>query len=131
MPKARIKESEPNLMLSDTTDWSNLAMDSDHDSSMFHYSLHVDYEILPNLYPLIEMNGSAKIDEGNRTGITVEAMDLASFGNVDSGTTVTMAGGARYRISDHLQLGASYEVPVTNRKDIMDWQTYVNLVISY
>jgi hypothetical protein len=110
---------------------ANLALDADHDSSMFHYSLHADYEILPNFYPLVEMNGFTKIDEGNRTGIMVEGMDLINFGSVDSGTVITFAGGARYKFNNHLQLGAGYEMPITDRKDIMDWRTYVDLVISY
>ncbi len=109
----------------------NFALDASHDSSMFHYSLHADYEVMPNLFPLIEMNGFAKIDEGNRTGITVEGIDLVNFGSVDSGHVVTMAYGARYKVNDHFQIGAGYEHPITNRMDIMDWRTYVDMVISY
>lgn len=110
---------------------ANLALDADHDSSMLHYSLHADYEVLPNFYPLIEMNGFTKIDEGNRTGIRVEGLDLINFGSIDSGTVITFAAGARYKFNDHIQLGAAYEAPMTNRKDIMDWRTTVDLVISY
>ncbi len=110
---------------------ANLAFDGDHDSSMLHYSMHVDYEVFPNLYPLIEMNGYTKIDSGNRTEIMVEGVDLVNFGSIDSGTVFTVAGGARYRINDHIQFGAGYETPLTNRKDILDWRTYVDLVLTY
>lgn len=110
---------------------ANLALDPDHDSSMLHYSAHIDYEILPNLFPLIELNGFTKIDEGRRTGIMVEGMDLVNFGSIDSGTVITFAGGARYKYNDHLQFGAGYEFPLTDRKDIMDWRTYLDIVLSY
>jgi hypothetical protein len=110
---------------------ANLAFDGYHDSSMLHYSMHVDYEVFPNLYPLIEMNGFTKIDSGNRTGIMVEGVDLVNFSSIDSSTVFTVAGGARYRINDHIQFGVGYETPLTNRKDILDWRTYVDLVLTY
>ncbi len=31
----------------------NLAVDDDHNTSMVHYSLHADYEIMPNFFPMI------------------------------------------------------------------------------
>ena len=77
------------------------------------------------------MNGFTKIDEGRRTGIRVEGLDLVNFGSIDSGTVITFAGGARYKINDHLQFGAGYEFPLTDRKDIMDWRTYMDIVLSY
>jgi len=110
---------------------ANLALDANHDSSLFHYSLHADYEIFPNLFPLLELNGFTKIDEGNRTGIMVDGVDLVNLGSVDSGTIITFTGGARYKLNDHLQFGAGYELPLTARKDILDWRTYVDVVLSY
>jgi hypothetical protein len=109
----------------------NLAADQDHDSSMFHYSAHFDYELVRNLFPLIEFNGFTTIDRGNRTDVDFEGIDLVNFGSTDSGTVVTFATGARYRFTEHVQIGAGYELPVTDRQDIMDWRTYVDLVLSY
>jgi len=109
----------------------NVAIDGGHDSSQFHYSLHVDYEALPKFYPLIEFNGFTTIDHGNRTPGDFEGIDLVNFGSTDSGTVVTFGVGARYRLSDHLLLGAAYETPLTDREDIMNWRVYVDAVITF
>jgi hypothetical protein len=109
----------------------NLAVDPDHDSSQFHFSVHADYEILPGLFPLIEFHGFTTMDKGNRTAADFEGVDLVNFGSIDSGTVVTVAGGMRYRFNRHVQVGAGYETPITDRKDLMDWRVYVDLVLSY
>ena len=109
----------------------NLAIDQNHDSSLFHYSAHLDYEVLPRLFPLIELNGFTTIEKGNRTPVNFEGIDLVNFGSLESGTVMTFTAGARYRATNHIQIGAGYETPLTNRKDIMAWRVYADLVISY
>jgi hypothetical protein len=44
---------------------TKLALDQDKNASWFHYSLHADYEILPNVFPLVELNGYTPINEAN------------------------------------------------------------------
>jgi hypothetical protein len=109
----------------------NLALDQSHDSSMVHYSLHADYEVLAGLFPLIEFNGFSIIDHGKRTPLGFEGVDLVNFGSTGGGTVVTAAAGARYRFNQNLQLGVAYERAITNREDILDWRVYFDLVISY
>ena len=110
---------------------TNLAIDADHDSSLLHYSAHADYELLPNFFPLIEINGYTTIDEGNRTAANFEGDAWVNFGSTDSGTVVTVAGGARYRFTKHIQIGFGYEEPVTDREDLMEWRTYFDLILSF
>jgi hypothetical protein len=110
----------------------NLALDSAHDSSLFHWSGHADYELLPNFFPLFEINGFTTIDNGRRTrGVNFEGVDLVNFGSTESGTVVTLTGGFRYRFSAHIQMGVGYESTVTDRRDLLDDRIYVDLVISY
>jgi hypothetical protein len=109
----------------------NLAVDQDHDSSQFHFPANADYEVRPHLFPLIEFHGFSTIDEGSRTPVDFESIDLVNFGSTDSGTVMTFAGGVRYRLNSHVQFGAGYETPVTDREDIMDWRVYTDLVLSY
>jgi len=109
----------------------NLALDKDHDSSLLHYSLHLDYEVVPDFFPLVEFNGFTTIDKGKRTPINNEGIDLVNFGALDSGTVVTGTVGARYRANDYVQIGIGYEQPLGGRKDIMDWRSYFDLVLSY
>lgn len=110
---------------------ANFAVDTDHDSSMFHFAVHADYELLPNFFPVLEVNGFTVFDTGNRTPVDFEGVDLVSLGSSDSGTVVTAAGGARYRFNRHFQLGAAYEAPLTNREDLIDHRFYVDLVLSF
>ena len=113
---------------------ANVAVDQDADTSILHYSLHADYEVLPGLFPLVEINGFTPIDNGNRlTGALgdLDGVDVLNFGSSDRGTTVTVGGGLRYRINDHVQLGAGAETPITDKDDtIFDYRVYFDLVLS-
>lgn len=110
---------------------TNLALDAGHDSSMLHYSASMNYEALPNFFPMVELNGFTTIDKGRRTAGNFEGTDLVNFGATDSGTVVTAAIGARYRFNEHILLGLGYEVPVTDREDLLNWRLYADLVIRY
>ena len=110
---------------------TNLAVDANHDSSLVHYAGHIDYEIVDNLFGLFEMNGFSVFDNGKRTPANFEGVDLVNFGSFNAGTVVTAAFGARYRINDHVLLGAAYERPVTNREDILGSRVYVDLILRY
>jgi hypothetical protein len=110
---------------------TNQAMDRHHDTSMVHYSAHVDYEVFPGLFPLFEMNGFSVVQSAHRTPLNVEGVDLVNFGSTGGGTVVTAAFGARYKLTDHIRLGTGYERPVTNREDLLGGRVYVDLVLSY
>lgn len=110
---------------------TNLALDSDHDSSMLHYAASVNYEVLPNFFPTIEVNGFTTIDKGRRTAVNFEGTDLVNLGATDSGTVVTAAIGARYRFTPNIMLGVGYEHAITDREDLFNWRLYADLVIRY
>lgn len=110
----------------------NLAHDGAHDSSMVHYAIHVDYELPFNIFPILEINGFSTIDEGARTaGVNFEGIDLVNFGSVKSGHVATLNTGARYKFSKNIQVGAGYEFPITNRRDIMKYRVNFDVVISF
>lgn len=109
----------------------NHAIDGDHDTSSIHYSLHADYELFKNFYPVVELNGITTVSDGTRTAGNFAGFDVINFGTTNSGTVVTAAGGARYRFNDHVQMGVGYERPITNREDIINWKIAADLVISY
>jgi len=110
---------------------TKLALDGDKNASWFHYSLHADYEILPNLFPLVEFNGYTPIDEANLTPFAFEGYDVVSIGGSDVSTVVSFAVGSRYKISDHVIAGLSYETPVTGPQDLLNWRFTADLVIYY
>ncbi len=109
---------------------ANVALDNEHDSSLFHYSAHVDYELFPNFFPLIELNGWTTIDNGTRTPVKFDGVDLVNLGG-DSGTIITGTIGARYRLTNNIIFGLGYEEALTNRKDILDWRLYADVIIHF
>jgi hypothetical protein len=108
----------------------NLAVDGDHDSSMFHFAGHGDVEAFDGFFPTLEVNVFSTIDDGKRTpGVDFEGVDLVNFGSTSSGTVATAAVGARWRVTDNVILGAAYERPITDREDILDWRTYLDVTV--
>ena len=109
----------------------NRALDSDANSSMLHASAHIDYELFPGFFPLIEANHFHFYRKGDNLPVDFEGIDLVNFGATDPGKLFTMAVGARYRFNRNFQIGAGYEEPISTREDIMDWRFYLDAVISY
>ena len=113
---------------------ANIALDSDADTSILHYSLHTDYEVYPGLFPLLELNGFTAIDNGSRsTGALsdLDGVDVLNFGSEDRDTTVTVGGGFRYQLNNNVQFGVGGETPVTDKDDtIFDYRVYFDLVLT-
>ena len=111
------------------------ALDSNEDTSILHYSLHLDYEILPGFFPMVELNGFTAYDRGNRSkgALTqLDGLDTLNFGSSDRDTTITGGVGFRYRFNDNLLFGAAYESPMSNEDNtIMDYRVYGDLVLHF
>jgi hypothetical protein len=75
----------------------------------FYASFHLDYDVgnLRKIYPLVELNWVYYAKNGNREPINFEGRDLFHFGatSVHGLNELTLALGARYKVSEHLQLG--------------------------
>ena len=110
---------------------TKLALDRDKNASWFHYSLHADYEILPNVFPLVELNGYTPINEANLTPFAFEGYDVVSIGGNDLSTVLSFAVGGRYKISDHVVAGMSYETPITGKQDLLNWRLTADLIFLY
>lgn len=111
---------------------ARIAVDNDQSTSSF-VSAHVSYEIVPLFIPLVEVNWHHVIEAGQGSAAfnsqaggavpgvaTFEGSDLLNFGAANSRTNpdlVTAAVGFRSRISEGLDLGFAYEVPLTPEDD--------------
>ncbi len=104
---------------------------NDEDSDFWDLSLHADYEIA-NFYPSLEMNLVHVMDAGSRLPLAGEGFDLVNFGSADSegSTVVTFGVGGRYRAADWIDIGASYEFPVTDREDVFAWRLTVDAILK-
>lgn len=106
----------------------------DSDSSFYDFDIHFDYKI-GNFYPLIEFGVYHVLDAGDRLPIADEGVDLFNFGSseADGKTMVTAGAGARYRISDSVDLGAAYQIPLTSGEgsNLLDWRITTDLIYSF
>lgn len=115
---------------------ANIAFDQDAETSFVHFSLHANYELFDNFYPLIEVNGFVPFAHGNRFNTAplsgLNGVDLANFGSSDRDTTITVGGGFRYRFSDNAIMGLGAERAVTDtRNSILDWRITADLALNF
>lgn len=108
---------------------TQIAMDADKDMSFMHYSLHVDYDVMERVFPLIEFNGYTPIQDGNRTAFAANGMDLVNLGCRNPNTIITFAPGVRVRLTDNVDYGFAFEMPLTDEEDLMDWRVTNDFVI--
>lgn len=114
---------------------TQLAVDPDADTSFLHWALHVDYDVVGRVFPLVELNGYTPINDGRRTDLDflsvkyrANGMDLVNLGSKNSNTVITVAPGVRVRLTDNIDLGAAFEVPITSEEDLMDWRITTDFV---
>lgn len=104
-------------------------------TDMVYWSNHWDYEFIPTLYGLFEINWFHWTRSGTRLPIDFEGNDLLNLGanNVAGNNIVTMGVGGRKRFGRILkhELGAGYEMPLTTRRDIFNNRLYVDLLLRY
>lgn len=93
-----------------------LAMDSDH-SSFWDVDVQADYRIdtsIGKFHPLVGFGMVHVIDAGTRLPIADEGQDFFNLGASGSGGETIATGilGLRFRPSETLDLGASFQVPL-------------------
>lgn len=110
-----------------------LPSNSTDGSQMWYWSNHFDYEILDTLYGLVELNWFHWMKSGDRLPVNFEGGDLFNLGStgVAGNDIVTLGIGGKKRFGDMNEFGVAYEVPLTERKDILQSRLYVDLIIRY
>lgn len=121
---------------------------SDEQSTEGWLSAHVSYEVCKYFIPLVELNWFHVFDAGNGTGnypsqvgglvpavIEFEGGDFFNLG-ADHATEnrdfVSAAFGFRARLTDCIDVGAAYEIPLTNEEDsLMDERVTIDLVWKF
>jgi len=121
---------------------------SDQQSTEGWLSAHVSYEVCSWFIPLVEVNWFHVIDSGNGSGnypsqvggavpavAKFEGGDLFNIGAVNSDDNrdfASAAFGFRSRITDSIDVGAAYEIPITNEEDsLMESRVTVDLVWKF
>jgi hypothetical protein len=111
-------------------------------------SAHASYEVTPWFIPLVELNWHHVLSAGNgvdhfdaqAAGLTAqvatfEGSDLLNFGAANAGQNrdlVTAAVGFRSRLTESVDLGFAYEVPLTSDDDsVIDSRITVDMIWSF
>ena len=118
-----------------------LPFDSDASSTSSFISAHASYRVTERFTPLVELNWFHVLDTGDGTstdisGITeFEGGDLLNLGANNASTNrdiVTLAAGARYKLTNAVSLGAAYEIPLTNdENNLMKSRITADLVWTF
>jgi hypothetical protein len=121
---------------------------SDEQSTMGFLSAHASYEVCTWFIPLVEVNWFHVLDAGNGTGnypsqvngnvpavIEFEGGDVFNLGAVNSTANrdfVTAAFGFRSRLTDAVNVGAAYEIPLTDEEDsVMEERVTIDLIWNF
>jgi hypothetical protein len=111
-----------------------LPSDSHADSQMWYWSNHLDYQVLQKWYLLTEYNWYHWMKSGDATFAPgVEGGDLFNFGStgVAGNDIVTGAFGAKYKPNRHVEVGVAWELPLTERRDILENRLTVDAILRY
>ncbi|PQJ27868.1 transporter [Rubritalea profundi] len=118
-----------------------LPFDTKEQSVTGFASAHVSYHVTERFVPLAELNWFRVISEGEGTGHVASSLadfeggDLINLGSVNASANkdiVTAAIGARYKLTNRLNIGAAYEIPLTAEEDnLMKSRVTVDLVWTF
>jgi hypothetical protein len=112
-----------------------LPADSGAESSLWFWSNHFDHRIGDtNLYGLVEFNWYHYMGSGRAfTLAPIEGGDLFNLGSVGvaGNDIVTGAFGLKYKPSNCVELGVAWELPLTDRRDVLDNRLTVDCILRY
>lgn len=103
-------------------------------SQMWYWSNHLDYQLTDTLYSVVELNWYHWMKSGQRLpGVGFEGGDIFNLGSGDvaGNDIVTLSLGGRFNIFDNTEWGVAYEIPVTQRKDMMQGRLYVDFIVRF
>ena len=103
-------------------------------SDYLSLSGHLDWDVYNwhRFYPLTELNYYLVTSSGNSTPVGVEGRDLINFGGQAKGHgLLTWALGARFKFTEHAQVGAAFEFPIAGPRDIFQYRLTVDFILRY
>jgi hypothetical protein len=105
-------------------------------AEFLHTSFHLDYNVANanKIYPLLELNWRYYTKAGRRDDLGFEGGDLVNFGSHSIGdrSELSLALGARYKFSEHIQLGGAFEWPLlAHQATINDFRFTFDVIFRY
>lgn len=110
-----------------------LPADHNAESTWCYISNHFDYEVYDRWYSLVEVNWYHWLESGNNGIPGIEGGDLFNFGStgVAGNDIVTGAIGAKFKPSRNQELGVAWELPLTERRDVLENRITFDWILRY
>ncbi|MDA7980103.1 MAG: hypothetical protein MPJ50_15155 [Pirellulales bacterium] len=109
--------------------------DHNEENQILYYSNHISRRFgCSNIYLVSETNVYHYLRSGNQTALAgIGGLDLYNFGStgVAGNTVVTSAWGVKFKPDPSTEIGLAFEVPVTNREDVLDDRLTVDWIFRY
>lgn len=99
-----------------------------------YFSNHLDRKLgSSGFYLFTEANWYHWLSNGNQFPAPVEGLDFFNLGStsVNGHDIVTGAYGVKYKPSGNLEIGVAYEIPYTDRRDILQNRLTADLIIRF
>jgi hypothetical protein len=110
-----------------------LPTDDEANSTWCYISNHFDYEFHSGWYALMEYNWYHWLESGSNGIPGVEGGDLFNFGStgVAGNDIVTGAFGVKYKPSANMEIGVAWELPLTERRDVLENRLAFDWILRY
>ena len=110
-----------------------LPADDEAESTWCYISNHFDYEFHSRYYALMEFNWYHWLESGGNGIPGIEGGDLFNFGStgVAGNDIVTGAFGLKYKPSGNTELGVAWELPLTERRDVLENRITFDWILRY
>lgn len=109
-------------------------IDSDLQTSAFHWSNHLDVKLTERLYAFTDLvwwHWTDSAADGLELGVSgQDAFNLFSS-NVTGNDLVTQSVGLKFKPSGNAELGVAYEFPLTGFHDVLDSRLQAELILRY
>ncbi len=110
-----------------------LPVDTSAENQIWYWSNHVDRQFGDKLYGLIETNWYHYMSNGNAGVPGVGGGDLFNLGSpgIAGDDLVTLAFGLKYKPTTMTELGVAYEIPISDREDVIRNRTTVDFIYRF
>ncbi|MFQ5424913.1 MAG: hypothetical protein ACE5F9_13165 [Phycisphaerae bacterium] len=112
-----------------------IPMDQDDGNNIVSWDVHVDYELVDDFFPLLEIHGLHYLSDGDRLPLDVGGLDYANIGSNDVKGESAYWGtlGFRWNITDQVSWSAGYGFPLQNpdNNDIFEQRATTQIAITF
>lgn len=110
-----------------------LPVDDNAETTSMYWSNHLDYHLGHGFYALGECNWYHWLESGTNGVPGISGGDLFNLGStgVAGNNIVSGAFGVKYKPNRLMELGVAWEVPLTERRDVLENRLTVDLILRY